>query len=54
VGNEVKPLSPVRCADAARSKYRLPNGVLFRFQVSLNKVEPAVSNRSINLFSKDD
>jgi hypothetical protein len=47
-------LPPVRSADAARSKYRLPEVVAFRFQVSLNKVEPVVSNRSINLLSKDN
>ena len=53
VGNEVQTLPPVRSPDAARSKYRLPNGVRLALQVRLNKVEPAVSNRSINLFSKD-
>jgi hypothetical protein len=53
VGNEEKALSPVRSADTARSKYHLPNGVRFRFQVSLNKVEPAESNCTFNLLSKD-
>jgi hypothetical protein len=43
--HEVKPLPDVRRTDAARSKNRLPNGVIERLQVSLNKVEPAVSNR---------
>jgi hypothetical protein len=54
VCHEIQSLPAVRRADTARSKYRLPNGVTFRFQVRLNKVEPAVSNRCINLFSKDD
>src|SRR5215469_2327115 len=53
VGHEVQPLPDVRRANAARSKYRLPNGVVRPFQVSLNKVEPAVSNRIINLLSKE-
>jgi hypothetical protein len=53
VGHEVQPLPDVRRPDAARSKYRLPNGVVLPFQVSLNKVEPAVSNRVISLFSKE-
>ena len=53
MGTEVQPLPDVRRTDAARSKYRLPNGVTRPFQVSLNKVEPAVSNRVISLFSKD-
>lgn len=52
--NEEQPLPPVGRSDTARSKYRRPNGVRGRFQVSRNKVEPAVSNRSINLFSKDN
>jgi hypothetical protein len=54
VGHEVKPLPDVCPTDTARSKYDLPNGVRLRFQVSLNKVEPAVSNAVISLFSKDD
>jgi len=53
LGHEVKPLPDIRPADTARSKYDLPNGVRLRFQVSLNKVEPAVSNAVISLFSKD-
>jgi hypothetical protein len=53
VGHEVQPLPDMRRADTARSKYSLPNGVVLPFQVSLNKVEPAVSNRVISLFSKD-
>lgn len=54
VGHEVKPLPDMRGTDAARSKYRLPNGVTFSFQVSLNKVEPAHSNRCRNLFANND
>jgi hypothetical protein len=54
VGQPVQPLPDVRTANACRTKYRLPNGVRFRFQVSLYKVEPAVSNRVIRLLSKDD
>jgi hypothetical protein len=53
VCHEVKPLPDVCPTDTARSKYDLPNGVRLRFQVSLNKVEPAVSNAVISLFSKD-
>jgi len=44
-GHEVKPLPDVRRTNTARSKNRLPNGVIDRLQVSLNKVEPAMSNR---------
>jgi hypothetical protein len=44
-GHEVKPLSDVRRTDTARSKNRLPNGVIECLQVNFNKVEPAVSNR---------
>jgi hypothetical protein len=54
VGTEVKPLSSVGRADAVCSQYRRRNGVLRRFQVSTNKVEPAESNRRISLFSKDE
>jgi hypothetical protein len=54
VGTEVQALPDVWRTNACRSKYRLPNGVVLRFQVSLNKVEPAESNRVIRLFSKDD
>jgi hypothetical protein len=54
VGTEVQPLPDVRRTDAARSKYDRPNGVRRRFQVNVNKVEPAVSNRCCNLLSKDD
>ncbi len=53
VGTEVQPLPDVRGADAVCSQYRRRNGVAFRFQVSANKVEPAVSNRCCNLLAKD-
>jgi len=52
-GGEVQPLPDVRRTDAARSKYRRPNGVVRSLQVRLNKVEPAVSNRRCNLLAKD-
>jgi hypothetical protein len=42
--------APALCAP----QYRRRNGVAFRFQVSTNKVEPAVSNRGSNLLSKAD
>jgi hypothetical protein len=54
VGTEVQPLPDVRRTDAARSKYDRPNGVRRRFQVNVNNVEPAVSNRCCNLLSKDN
>jgi hypothetical protein len=54
VGHEEQPVPDVRCANAVCAQYRRRNGVAFRFQVCRNKVEPAVSNRRINLFSKDD
>jgi len=54
VGNEVQPLPDVGRTRAVCSQYRLRNGVLFRFHVSTNKVEPAMSNRCCNLLTKDD
>jgi hypothetical protein len=39
--------------DAASWKYGRPAGVAFRLQVSENKVEPAPSNRRLNLLTKD-
>lgn len=54
VGNEVKPLPDVGRARAVCSQYRRRNGVARRFQLSTNKVEPAVSNRGSNLLSKED
>jgi hypothetical protein len=35
------------------AQYARPNGVAFAFQVSTNKVEPAVPNRALNLLTKD-
>jgi hypothetical protein len=52
--SEVESLSDVRAARAVCSKYDLPKGVRRRFHVSLNKVDPAISNRIISLFSKDN
>jgi hypothetical protein len=54
LGHEVEALPDVRRTDAARSKYRRPNGVVRSLQVRLNKVEPAVANRRCNLLAKDD
>jgi hypothetical protein len=53
VGHEVKSLSDVRRADARSRKTGRPAGVADSFQVILNKVEPAVSNRAFNLLTKD-
>jgi len=47
-------LSDVRGADARSRHTDRPAGVVFTFQVSLNKVEPAVVNCCFNLLSKDD
>jgi hypothetical protein len=54
VGHEPQSLSDVRSADARSRHTDRPAGVVFTFQVSLNKVEPSVVNRCFNLFSKDD
>jgi hypothetical protein len=43
----------MRRTDAVCSQYRRRNGVAFRFHVSANKVEPAVSNCRCNLLAKD-
>jgi hypothetical protein len=51
--DEIETLTDVGCARAVCAQYRKPNGVRLRFQVSMNKVEPAVSNRSISLLTKD-
>lgn len=54
VGHEPQSVSDMRCADA-RSRYTdRPDGVISRFHIRLNKVEPTVVNRSANLFSKDN
>jgi hypothetical protein len=54
VGHEPQSLSDVRGADARSRHTDRPAGVVFTFQVSLNKVEPAVVNCCFNLLSKDD
>lgn len=54
VGHEPKAVSDVERADARRRNTDRPNGVGFSFQVILNKIEPSVFNRCINLFTKDD
>jgi hypothetical protein len=39
----------------ARSRYTdRPAGVVFSFQIRLNKIEPSVVNRCFNLFTKDN
>jgi hypothetical protein len=44
----------MRCPDA-RSRYTdRPAGVVFSFQIRLNKIEPSVVNRCFNLFTKDN
>src|SRR4026209_683899 len=68
VGHQPQPLALMECADA-RSRQRRglgeragpgsgqstrPDGVVLFFQVSANTIEPAVSNRCFNLFTKDD
>jgi hypothetical protein len=52
--DKVQSLPDVRAANACRTQYCLPNGVIFVFQRSLYKVEPAVSNRCFNLLTKHD
>jgi hypothetical protein len=52
--NPPDTLPDVRSADARSRETRRPEGVTLVFQVSLNKVEPPVSNCCINLLSKDD
>jgi hypothetical protein len=47
-------MADVRCPDARSRQYRRPDGVTFRFQVSLNTVEPSELNCVFNLLSKDD
>jgi hypothetical protein len=54
VSHEPQSLSDVRGADARSRHTDRPAGVVFAFQVSLNKVEPAVVNCCFNLLSKDD
>jgi hypothetical protein len=54
VSHEPESLPVVRGTDARSRHTDRPAGVVFAFQVSLNKVEPSVVNRCFNLFSKDD
>jgi hypothetical protein len=54
LGHEKNPLSDVRRADARSRKTGIPVGVADSFQVSLNKVTPAMPNRRFNLLTKDD
>jgi hypothetical protein len=54
VAHEPQSLSDVRGTDARSRHTDRPAGVVFTFQVSLNKVEPAVVNCCFNLLSKDD
>lgn len=53
-GNEVEPLSEVRCAHPRSAQIRRPDGVARSFQVSRNSVEPVEASRARNLLSKHD
>jgi hypothetical protein len=53
VGQEEKPLSDVRRAEARSAKIERPAGVTRSFQISLNKVEPSESVLARNLLAKD-
>jgi hypothetical protein len=44
----------MRRADARSRQTDRPRGVAATFQVIANKIEPAVSNRALNLFAKQD
>src|SRR5436190_19077988 len=44
----------MRCPDARSRQTRCPERVAFAFHVSLNKVEPPVGNRCLNLLAKHD
>jgi hypothetical protein len=54
VGHEPETLSDVERPDTTSRHTTRPDGVTFRFQVIANTVEPSVSNRCFNLFTKDD
>jgi hypothetical protein len=54
VSHEPEPLSDVRRPDARSRDTNRPAGVTFCFQVRLNKVEPSVVNRCVNLLTKDN
>jgi len=47
-------LPDVERPDARRRETNRPDGVVFCFQVIVKTIEPAVSNRAFNLFTKDD
>src|SRR6185436_3773301 len=53
-GHEPEPLSDVERADARRRQTNRPDGVPFCFQVIVKTIEPSVSNRAFNLFTKDN
>ena len=54
VGHEPQSCPLVRGADARSRETDRPDGVADSFHVSLNKIEPAVLNRRLNLLAKDD
>src|SRR5664280_1143227 len=54
VGNEPKTVSFMWCAGTSRRKYKWCNRVAIALQVPLDCIEPAFSNRLINLFAKDN
>ena len=54
VGHEPQSLSDMRRPDARSRNTGRCKGITTTFQIRLNKVEPAMSNRCINLLSKDD
>jgi len=54
VCHKPKSLSDVRRPDARSRDTNRPAGVTFSLQVRLNKVEPAVVNRCVNLLTKDN
>jgi hypothetical protein len=54
VTHEEKTVAQVRRAEARSRQNRRPDGVADSFQVICHKVEPAVSNRSLNLLAKDN
>lgn len=53
VGHEPQSLSDMRRTEARSRDTGRCDGVTDSFQVSLNKVEPAVADRCFNLFTKD-
>jgi hypothetical protein len=53
-GDEVEPLSDVRCPDASSAQIGRPDGVACGFQVSRYSVEPRPAVAARNLLSKED